>query len=72
LHADLPTYLDAVARGETVVVCKDNQPVAELRPVRAAGTPRPIELARGLIEIHPNAFDPLPDDLLSAFEGKQE
>lgn len=70
IQADLPRYLDAVARGETVVVCQDNRPVAELRPPSAV--PRPLGLGQGLIEIQPNAFDPLPEEILRAFEGEQE
>jgi len=31
---------------------------------------RPIGLAKGLVEIPPSFFDPLPGDMLDAFEGK--
>jgi antitoxin (DNA-binding transcriptional repressor) of toxin-antitoxin stability system len=73
MQADLPTYLDAVARGETVVVCKDNQPVAELRPVApAAPSKRPLGLGRGMGEVRPTFFDPLPPDELAAFNGEGE
>lgn len=33
-------------------------------------TPRPLGLAKGLGEVLPGFFDPLPDDLLDAFNGK--
>ncbi len=32
---------------------------------------RPIGLAKGLLEIPASFFEPLPDDILDAFEGKQ-
>jgi hypothetical protein len=32
---------------------------------------RPIGLAKGLVEIPASFFEPLPDDILDAFEGKQ-
>ncbi len=67
-------YLEAVARGETVLVCKDNKPVAELRPVAAAPArpgPRPLGLGQGLGQVPPGFFDPLPPDLLAAFEGEE-
>ena len=69
--AKLSEYLEAVERGERVVICKRNQPVAELKAVPAAMTtkPRPIGGVSGIV-IPPSFFDPLPDDLLDAFEGK--
>ena len=33
--AKLSEFLDAVAQGETVIICNRNQPVAELRAVGA-------------------------------------
>ena len=64
--------LDAVARGETVVVCKENEPIAEIRAVAKPNkTPRPIGLAAGTFEVPPSFFDPLPDDLLQAFNGEE-
>jgi antitoxin (DNA-binding transcriptional repressor) of toxin-antitoxin stability system len=70
--AKLSEYLEAVERGERVVICKRNQPVAELKAVPAtmATKPRPIGLAKGQVIVPPSFFDPLPDDLLDAFEGK--
>jgi antitoxin (DNA-binding transcriptional repressor) of toxin-antitoxin stability system len=69
--AKLSEYLEAVERGERVVICKRNQPVAELKAVPAATAlgPRPIGLAKGQVIIPPSFFDPLPDDLLNAFYG---
>lgn len=32
---------------------------------------RPIGLAKGLLQIPADFFEPLPDDLLDAFEGRQ-
>jgi len=69
--AKLSEYLEAVARGEQVVICKRNRPVAELKAVTATAVakPRPIGGVSGIV-IPPSFFDPLPDDLLDAFEGK--
>jgi prevent-host-death family protein len=67
----LSKYLAQVEAGETVVICRRNKPVAELRPVappRAA--PRPIGLAEGQVTVLPEFFDPLDDELLDLFEGK--
>jgi len=71
--AKLSEYLEAVARGEQVVICNHNRPVAELKAIPAEAAtkpPRPIGLAKGTFTIPASFFDPLPDDLLDAFEGK--
>lgn len=68
--AQLSDLLDRVAAGERVLICKRNQPVAELRPVAAArAEPRPLGQAKSLLEIPPAFFEPLPDDEIEGFEG---
>jgi prevent-host-death family protein len=65
--ARLSAYLDAVATGETVVICKRNRPIAELRAVEQKRTePRPLGGTKGIV-IPPSFFDPMPDDWLDAF-----
>lgn len=69
--ARLSEYLAQVEAGDTVVICRRNKPIAELRPVALRRkTPRPIGLAEGRITIHPSFFEPLDDELLDLFEGK--
>ena len=69
--ANLSQYLDALARGERVIIAKWNRPVAELRPISAPRTvPRPMGGAKGAIRVPPAFFEPLPDDLVAAFEGR--
>ena len=66
----LSRYLQAVERGETVLLCRRNVPVAEIRAVPPEpGTPRQFGLARGKVTVPPEFFDPLPEELLAAFEG---
>ena len=68
--AKLSQYLAAVARGEDVVICSRNVPVAELRAIpQASRKPRPIGLAKGQFRVPPRFFEPLPDDLVEAFRG---
>jgi len=65
----LSRYLDLVAKGETVVVCRRNVPIAEIRPVpRASVDERPVGIDRGMT-IPPSFFEPLPDYVLDAFEA---
>jgi antitoxin (DNA-binding transcriptional repressor) of toxin-antitoxin stability system len=69
----LSKYLARLARGETILLCKRNVPVAEIRPVPPERTePRPIGLAKGLFQVSPEFFDPLPDAVLDGFEGTSE
>ncbi|MBE3097798.1 MAG: type II toxin-antitoxin system prevent-host-death family antitoxin [Planctomycetes bacterium] len=70
---NLSHYLDALARGERVIIAKWNRPVAELKPIAAPRTaPRPIGGAKGAVRVPPAFFEPLPDDLLDAFEGRAQ
>jgi len=67
IQANLPQYLKQVEAGDTLVICQDQKPIAELRPIKK---PRPVGLGQGKITISADCFDPLPDDILDAFEGK--
>jgi prevent-host-death family protein len=68
--AQLSSLLDDVAEGETVVICRRNIPAAELRAIpKARSTRRPIGLAKGFV-VAPSFFEPLPEDLIDAFEGR--
>lgn len=69
--AHLSEYLDRVEAGETVVICRRNVPVAELRPApERPRAPRPIGRMRGMFEVPGSFFEPLPDELLDLFEGR--
>ena len=67
VKAKLSELLDAVAEGETVIICNRNQPVAELRAVAKKRTePRPIGGETGVI-IPPSFYEPMSDEELDAF-----
>lgn len=67
----LSKYLDCLSEGETILLCKHNSPVAEIRAVaQARKTKRPIGLAKNKFKVTKSFFKPLPDELLDAFEGK--
>lgn len=68
----LSRYLDKLERGETILLCKRNIPIAEIRPLpKRRKAKRPIGLAKGQFKVPPEFFEPLPDDLLDAFNGKE-
>lgn len=68
--ARLSALIDRVSEGETVVICRRNVPVAELRPVpKARRTRRPIGLVAGFT-VPSSFFEPLTDEMVAAFEGR--
>jgi prevent-host-death family protein len=68
----LSKYLDKVEKGETIVLCRRNQPIAEIRPLPAKRKkPRPMGLDRGKIIIPRSFFDPLSPELLAYFDGER-
>jgi len=73
VKAHLSELLARVEAGETVTICRRNKPVALLSPLAPVRLePRPIGLAKGVGEVLPCFFDPLPDELLDLFEGGGE
>jgi len=72
VKANLSSYLERVEGGEIIVLCRRNVPIAEIRPLRKLPEePRPVGIDRGMA-IPPSFFEPLPDTLLDAFEGRDE
>lgn len=71
LERDPAGLLSRVEAGESIVLTRDDRPVAELRPVaKQPRAPRPFGLAAGQFTV-PDDFDaPLPDDVLRDFEGQ--
>lgn len=67
----LSRLLRRVEKGETILLCRRNLPIAEIRPLPAKSKrPRPIGLAKGEFTVPPSFFEPLPPDILDSFEGK--
>lgn len=66
----LSQYLDRLLGGEVILLCRRNTPIAEIRALPPQRTePRPIGLAQGDVTVPDSFFDPLPDEVLNAFEG---
>ena len=65
----LSRLLEEVSGGEEIMIAKAGRPVARLVPVAAACKPRKLGWLQGRFTV-PDDFDaPLPDDVLSDFEG---
>ncbi len=68
--AHLSRLLGRLRRGERIVICKRNVPIAELVPLPSRrARARPIGCARGEFEVPASFFEPLPEEELRAFEG---
>jgi antitoxin (DNA-binding transcriptional repressor) of toxin-antitoxin stability system len=67
----LSRYLGNLARGETILLCKRNIPIAEIRPLPPQRKARrPIGLAKGKLKVPPDFFESLPPELINAFHGQ--
>jgi len=67
----LSRYLARLREGETILLCRRNEPIAEIRPLPKTRTrKRPVGLAKGEFEVPPTFFEPLPEQELDAFEGR--
>lgn len=64
----LSKYLDRLEQGEVIILCRRNQPIAEIRGLpKERQQPRPVGKYREVLEIPDSFFDPLPDDVLEGF-----
>ena len=68
---NLSRYLSMIRKGETIVLCKRNQPIAEIRPLQPRrAQKRPLGLAKGQFIVPREFFEPLPEELMEAFQGE--
>lgn len=66
----LSRLLARVAAGEEIVIARAGKPIARLVPFHQLKGKRPLGIDKGRYVV-PDDFDaPLPDDLLTAFEGE--
>lgn len=63
--------LQAVAKGEEVIIGKSGKPLAKLVPYKPLHKPRKPGLWQGQIKIADD-FDELPPELIDFFTGKAE
>ncbi|MCA1794969.1 MAG: type II toxin-antitoxin system Phd/YefM family antitoxin [Desulfobacteraceae bacterium] len=70
----LSRYLEKLAKGEVIILCKRNVPVAEIRgiPSKNVKSQRPIGLAKEDFTVPESFFDPLPEEMLADFDGETE
>jgi prevent-host-death family protein len=66
----LSRLVDRAAGGEEIIIAKSGKPVARLIPYRLDDEPRRPGYLRGKIRIKKSFEQPLPKDLLAAFDGQ--
>ena len=67
----LSRYIAELEPGDKIVICNRNEPVAEIRAIGSkAKQPRRIGWAKGQVKLTKSFFDPLPEDMLKAFDGE--
>ena len=72
--ARLSEHLDRLEKGEedVVIICRRNQPIAELRALpRRRTTRRPILRRDPRFAMPKTFFDALPESILAGFEGER-
>jgi prevent-host-death family protein len=68
----LSHYLEEVEHGETLLLCRRNQPIAELRPLAAhRHKSRPIGLGKGKFQVPASFFEELPEKTITLFRGEE-
>ena len=73
IHAaktQLSRLLDAATAGEEVIIARAGKPVARLVPIAEDKPRRRLGTLNGKLTVPDNFDDPLPDDILGAFEGR--
>lgn len=68
----LSFYLQKLMKGETILLCRRNVPVAEIKPIKQdKKTKRPIGLAKGQLKVTKEFFEPLPEEVTKLFSGEK-
>lgn len=68
----LSELVERAAGGEEIVIAKAGVPRARLVPLARPSKPRRPGAWKGRVVIGPDFDAPLPEELLSAFEGKKK
>jgi antitoxin (DNA-binding transcriptional repressor) of toxin-antitoxin stability system len=70
IQSDPSAFLRRITAGEAMLVVEDDRPIANVQPVAAPlKERRPYGLCAGQFVVPADFNDPLPDEILSAFEG---
>ena len=62
--------VESAIKGEETIIAKSGKPVAKLVPISSKKPKRRLGVLKGKIKIADDFDTPLPDDILSSFEGQ--
>lgn len=68
----LSRYLDQVEAGETLILCRHNVPIAEVRPIKKKPRKKRIFGLDDGFGVSPSFFEPLSEDELRLWNGEGE
>lgn len=67
----LSEYLNALDEEDSIILCKRNTPIAEIKLLQKPRKKRrPIGLAAGTFSVPESFFAPLPDEVVDGFRGE--
>lgn len=69
-HAQLEQLVDLAAAGEEIIISRAGIPVARLVAIALTKQPRRFGALAGKISVAEDFDDPLPQKILSEFEGR--
>jgi len=70
IQRNISIYLQRVEAGETLVIVRAGQPLAEFKPIASgARQVRPFGLCTGEFTVPEDFDEPLPEEILTVFEG---
>lgn len=74
MQAELERLIEQGVKDALIIVTKGGDPMAHLHfsasPWSQSKGPRAVGLGAGTATIHPSFYEPLPPDLLAAFNGE--
>ena len=77
VETNFAATIDRVSRGETIIICKNDKPVAQIAPIQPTSTHRQKRQAGYGQKKYPDFQlpddfnEPLPDDVLAYFTGEK-
>ncbi len=67
---NLSKHLKELTEDKPILLCKRNIPIAKICAIKQkVSKKRPIGLAKGEFTVPKSFFEPLPDEMISLFEG---
>lgn len=67
----LSRLVERAALGDEIVIAKAGRPMARLVSLKRTTAARRPGIWKGKLVIHPDFDDPLPEEILTAFEGRE-